>query len=143
SQRLLIPVTFAASHEECAALADHAETLAGFGLELSDMGGNTLAVRAVPAMLGKADVVSLAKDVLGELAQVGSSQTIEEHENHILATMSCHGSVRAGRQLTLPEMNALLRDMENTPRSNQCNHGRPTWVKLTLKELDALFLRGQ
>ena len=143
SQRLLIPVTFPASHEECAALADHAETLAGFGLELSDMGGNTLAVRAVPAMLGKADVVSLAKDVLGELAQVGSSQTIEEHENHILATMSCHGSVRAGRQLTLPEMNALLRDMENTPRSNQCNHGRPTWVKLTLKELDALFLRGQ
>ena len=143
SQRLLIPVTFAASHEEYAALADHADTLAGFGLELSDMGGNTLAVRAVPAMLGKADVVSLAKDVLGDLAQVGSSQTIEEHENHILATMSCHGSVRAGRQLTLPEMNALLRDMENTPRSNQCNHGRPTWVKLTLKELDALFLRGQ
>ena len=144
SQRLLIPVTFAASHEECAALADHADALAGFGLELSDMGGNnTLAVCAVPAMLGKADVVSLAKDVLGELAQVGSSQTIEEHENHILATMSCHGSVRAGRQLTLPEMNALLRDMENTPRSNQCNHGRPTWVKLTLKELDALFLRGQ
>lgn len=143
SQRLLIPVTFAASHEECATLADHADTLAGFGLELSDMGGNTLAVRAVPAMLGKADVVSLAKDVLGELAQVGSSQTIEEHENHILATMSCHGSVRAGRQLTLPEMNALLRDMESTPRSNQCNHGRPTWVKLTLKELDALFLRGQ
>ena len=143
SQRLLIPVTFAASHEECATLADHADTLAGFGLELSDMGGNTLAVRAVPAMLGKADVVSLVKDVLGELAQVGSSQTIEEHENHILATMSCHGSVRAGRQLTLPEMNALLRDMENTPRSNQCNHGRPTWVKLTLKELDALFLRGQ
>ena len=143
SQRLLIPVTFAASHEECATLADHADALAGFGLELSDMGGNTLAVRAVPAMLGKADVVSLAKDVLGELAQVGSSQTIEEHENHILATMSCHGSVRAGRRLTLPEMNALLRDMENTPRSNQCNHGRPTWVKLTLKELDALFLRGQ
>ena len=143
SQRLLIPVTFAASHEECAALSDHADTLAGFGLELSDMGSNTLAIRAVPAMLGKADVVSLAKDVLGELAQVGSSQTIEEHENHILATMSCHGSVRAGRQLTLPEMNALLRDMENTPRSNQCNHGRPTWVKLTLKELDALFLRGQ
>lgn len=143
SQRLLIPVTFAASHEECATLADHADALAGFGLELSDMGGNTLAVRAVPAMLGKADVVSLAKDVLGELAQVGSSQTIEEHENHILATMSCHGSVRAGRHLTLPEMNALLRDMENTPRSNQCNHGRPTWVKLTLKELDALFLRGQ
>ena len=138
SQRLLIPVTFAASHEECAALADHAEMLTGFGFGIVRHGGNTLAVRAVPAMLGKADVVSLAKDVLGELAQVGSNQTIEEHETTSLATMSCHGRP-PGRQLTLPEMNALLRDMENTPRSNQCNHGRPTWVKLTLKELDALF----
>lgn len=143
SQRLLIPVTFAAGHEECATLADYADNLRDFGLDISDMGGNTLAVRAVPAMLGKADVAALAKDVLQELAQTGASQTIEARENQILATMSCHGSVRAGRQLTLPEMNALLRDMENTPRSNQCNHGRPTWVKLTLKELDALFLRGQ
>ncbi|SUA36096.1 DNA mismatch repair protein [Neisseria zoodegmatis] len=143
TQRLLIPVTFAASHEETAALADHAEALRGFGLELSDMGGNTIAVRAVPAMLGKSDVASLARDMLREIAQNGSSQTIEARENQILSTMACHGSVRAGRQLTLPEMNALLRDMENTPRSNQCNHGRPTWVKLTLKELDALFLRGQ
>lgn len=143
SQRLLIPVTFAASHEECATLADHADTLQQYGFELSDMGGNTLAVRAVPNMLGKADVAALARDVLHELAQNGASQTIEARENQILATMSCHGSVRAGRQLTLPEMNALLRDMENTPRSNQCNHGRPTWVKLTLQELDALFLRGQ
>ncbi|WP_165007979.1 DNA mismatch repair endonuclease MutL [Neisseria yangbaofengii] len=143
SQRLLIPVTFAASHEECATLADHVETLQAFGLDMSDMGGNTIAVRAVPNMLGKADVAALAKDVLQELAQTGGSQTIAARENQILATMSCHGSVRAGRQLTIPEMNALLRDMENTPRSNQCNHGRPTWVKLTLKELDALFLRGQ
>ncbi|PJO77007.1 DNA mismatch repair endonuclease MutL [Neisseria brasiliensis] len=143
SQCLLIPVTFASSHEECATLADHAETLQAFGLDMSDMGGNTIAVRAVPNMLGKADVAALAKDVLQELAQTGESQTIAARENQILATMSCHGSVRAGRQLTIPEMNALLRDMENTPRSNQCNHGRPTWVKLTLKELDALFLRGQ
>ncbi|ASK26470.1 DNA mismatch repair endonuclease MutL [Neisseria chenwenguii] len=143
SQHLLIPVTFAATHEECAALADHADALKTYGLEVSDMGGNTLAVRAVPAMLGKSDVAALARDVLHELAQTGSSQTVEARENQILATMSCHGSVRAGRQLTIPEMNALLRDMERTPRSNQCNHGRPTWVKLTLKELDALFLRGQ
>ncbi|WP_416190612.1 DNA mismatch repair endonuclease MutL [Neisseria sp. CCUG12390] len=143
SQRLLIPVTFAASHEECATLADHTETLQAFGLDMSDMGGSTIAVRAVPNMLGKADVAALAKDVLHELAHTGASQTIEARENQLLATMSCHGSVRAGRRLTLPEMNALLRDMENTPRSNQCNHGRPTWVKLTLKELDALFLRGQ
>ncbi|MDO4907247.1 DNA mismatch repair endonuclease MutL [Neisseria sp.] len=143
SQRLLLPVTFQASHEETAALADHGEALRPFGLELSDMGGNTIAVRAVPAMLGKSDVAALARDMLREIAQTGSSRAIEARENQILSTMACHGSIRAGRRLTLPEMNALLRDMENTPRSNQCNHGRPTWVKLTLKELDALFLRGQ
>lgn len=143
SQRLLIPVTFAASHEECATAAEQADTLQNYGLEVSDMGGNTLAVRAVPAMLAKTDPAALVRDVLRELAETGSSQTVEALENRILSTMSCHGSIRAGRRLTLPEMNALLRDMENTPRSNQCNHGRPTWVKLTLKELDALFLRGQ
>ncbi|QNT59023.1 DNA mismatch repair endonuclease MutL [Neisseria musculi] len=143
SQRLLLPVTFEASHEETAALADHGEALRPFGLELSDMGGNTIAVRAVPAMLGKSDVAALARDMLREIAQAGSSRVVEVRENQILSTMACHGSIRAGRRLTLPEMNALLRDMENTPRSNQCNHGRPTWVKLTLKELDALFLRGQ
>ncbi len=143
AQQLLIPVTFAASHEETAALADHGDTLSEYGLELSDLGGNTLAVRAVPQMLGKSDVAALARDMLREIAEHGSAQSLEARENAILSTMACHGSVRAGRQLTLPEMNALLRDMERTPRSNQCNHGRPTWVKLTLKELDALFLRGQ
>ncbi|QEY26471.1 DNA mismatch repair endonuclease MutL [Neisseria zalophi] len=143
SQRLLIPVTFNASHEEMAAFSDHNEALRDFGLELSDMGNNTLAVRTVPAMLGKSDVAELARDMLKEIAQTGNTQTVEARENQILATMACHGSIRAGRQLTMPEMNALLRDMENTPRSNQCNHGRPTWVKLTLKDLDALFLRGQ
>lgn len=143
TQPLLIPVTFTASHEEIAALADHGEILREYGLELSDMGGNTIAVRAVPQMLGKADVAALARDMLHEIAHTGSAQTIEARENQMLATMACHGSVRAGRRLTLPEMNALLRDMERTPRSNQCNHGRPTWVKLSLKDLDALFLRGQ
>lgn len=143
SQQLLIPVTFAASHEEAAALADHGDTLREYGLDLSSLGGNTLAVRAVPQMLGKSDVAALARSMLHEIAQHGSAQSLEARENAILSTMACHGSVRAGRQLTLPEMNALLRDMERTPRSNQCNHGRPTWVKLTLKELDALFLRGQ
>ncbi|MFV2029970.1 DNA mismatch repair endonuclease MutL [Neisseria sp. S1] len=143
SQSLLIPVTFTASHEEIAALADHGEILREYGLELSDMGGNTIAVRAVPQMLGKSDVAALARDMLHEVAHTGSAQTIEARENQMLATMACHGSVRAGRQLTLPEMNALLRDMERTPRSNQCNHGRPTWVKLSLKDLDSLFLRGQ
>ena len=143
SQQLLIPVTFAASHEECATLADHTETLVEFGLEMSNMGGNTLAIRAVPQMLAKSNATALARDMLKEIAQTGSSQAVEARENQMLSTMACHGSVRAGRQLTLPEMNALLRDMECTPRSNQCNHGRPTWVKLTLKDLDTLFLRGQ
>lgn len=143
TQMLLIPVAFEASHAELAACADYAAELARYGLDLADLGNGQIAVRAVPQMLGKADVAALARDVLRELAAVGSSQTIEAKENQILGTMACHGSVRAGRQLTLPEMNALLRDMEATPRSNQCNHGRPTWVKLGLADLDALFLRGQ
>ena len=143
SQSLLIPVTFSAGHGEMATLADFGDELRRFGLDLSPIGENRIAVRAVPQMLGKSDVEQLARDMLREFAEVGASQEVEARENRILATMSCHGSIRAGRKLTLPEMNALLRDMEQTPRSNQCNHGRPTWVKLTLKELDALFLRGQ
>ena len=143
TQMLLIPPVFAASHTERAVLAEHGETLREYGLLLSDEGNGQIAVRSVPAMLGKADAVALAQNVLRELGSVGSSQTVESMENRIFATMACHGSVRAGRQLTLPEMNALLRDMENTPRSNQCNHGRPTWVHLALADLDALFLRGQ
>ena len=143
TQMLLIPVAFEASHAELAACADYAAELAQYGLDLADLGNGQIAVRAVPQMLGKSDVAALARDVLRELAAVGSSQTIEAKENQILSTMACHGSIRAGRQLTLPEMNALLRDMEATPRSNQCNNGRPTWVKLTLADLDGLFLRGQ
>ena len=143
SQQLLIPVSFEASHEEMAALAEHADLLRQYGLDCSAVGSRTIAVRAVPQMLGKADIPELARSMLQEAAHTGSIRTVEERENRILSTMACHGSVRAGRRLTLPEMNALLRDMENTPRSNQCNHGRPTWVKLTLTDLDALFLRGQ
>ena len=143
SQQLLIPVSFEASHEEMAALAEHADLLRQYGLDCSAVGSHTIAVRAVPQMLGKADIPELARSMLQEAAHTGSIRTVEERENRILSTMACHGSVRAGRRLTLPEMNALLRDMENTPRSNQCNHGRPTWVKLTLSDLDALFLRGQ
>ena len=143
SQALLIPVSFNASHEEMAALAEHGNHIKQFGLDLSALGSHTIAVRAVPQMLSKADVAELSRHILHEFAQIGTSHTITERENQILSTMACHGSVRAGRQLTLPEMNALLRDMENTPRSNQCNHGRPTWVRLSLQELDALFLRGQ
>ena len=143
SQQLLIPVSFEAGHEEMAALAEHADLLRQYGLDCSAVGSHTIAVRAVPQMLGKADIPELARSMLQEAAHTGSIRTVEECENRILSTMACHGSVRAGRRLTLPEMNALLRDMENTPRSNQCNHGRPTWVKLTLADLDSLFLRGQ
>ena len=143
SQQLLIPVSFEASHEEMAALAEHAVLLRQYGLDCSAVGSHTIAVRAVPQMLSKADIPELARSMLQEAAHTGSIRTVEERENRILSTMACHGSVRAGRRLTLPEMNALLRDMENTPRSNQCNHGRPTWVKLTLADLDSLFLRGQ
>ncbi len=143
SQTLLIPATFAASHQEMAALTEHQAELAAFGLDLSAIGHNRIAIRAVPAMLAQSDTVALAQQMLAEIAAHGATQAIEAQENHILATLACHGSVRAGRQLTLPEMNALLRDMERTPRANQCNHGRPTWVKLRLQDLDALFLRGQ
>lgn len=143
SQQLLIPVSFEATHEEMAALAEHPDLLRQYGLDCSAVGSHTIAVRAVPQMLGKTDISELARSMLQEAAHTGSIRTVEERENRILSTMACHGSVRAGRRLTLPEMNALLRDMENTPRSNQCNHGRPTWVKLTLADLDALFLRGQ
>ena len=143
SQPLLIPLTLAASHEEMAALAEHGDTLRGFGLDLSALGANTIAIRAVPHMLIQSDAATLARQMLADMAASGHSNAIAERENQILATLACHGSVRAGRKLTLPEMNALLRDMEQTERANQCNHGRPTWIKLRLQDLDALFLRGQ
>lgn len=143
SQQLLLPISINVSHEAVATLMEYSDEIRQFGLDLSAIGEQTIAVRAVPAMLIKSDITRLTQEVLHEFAQIGTSHVIEEQENRILATMSCHGSIRAGRQLTLPEMNALLRDMENTPRSNQCNHGRPTWVKLSLKDLDSLFLRGQ
>lgn len=143
SQMLLIPITFNASHTERATLAEYNHTLHEYGLNLTDLGNGQMAIKAIPAMLAKANAIELVQDVLRELAAVGQSQLIESLENQIISTMACHGSVRAGRQLTLPEMNALLRDMENTPRSNQCNHGRPTWIRIDLADLDALFLRGQ
>jgi DNA mismatch repair protein MutL len=143
SQMLLVPLNLAVSAKEAAAAEEHAEALAEWGLELSRSGPAGVVVRRIPALLEGADVGQLTRDVLAELAQHGSSRRLQELENELLSTMACHGSVRAGRRLTLPEMNALLREMEETERSGQCNHGRPTWTQLSLGELDRLFLRGR
>ncbi|WP_287925699.1 DNA mismatch repair endonuclease MutL [Diaphorobacter sp.] len=143
SQPLLIPATFAATPEEVATAEAHADTLPLLGLEISPFSPRTLAVRAVPTPLAQGDAVELARSVLAELSAHDASTVVQRAKNEILATMACHGAVRANRKLTLDEMNALLRQMEVTERSDQCNHGRPTWRQLSMKELDALFLRGR
>ncbi len=143
SQPLLIPATFAATPTEVAAAEVHAEALAALGLDVAPLSPGVLAVRAQPAALPDADPVALARAVLAELGEVDASRVVQRARDELLATMACHGAVRANRLLTLPEMNALLRDMERTERADQCNHGRPTWRQITLKELDGLFLRGR
>jgi DNA mismatch repair protein MutL len=143
AQPLLIPVTFAATPAEIATAEAHADTLRRLGLDIAPLSAKVLAVRERPALLAGGDVVELARGVLAELAQFDASHAIERAQHEILATMACHGAVRANRQLTIDEMNALLRDMERTERADQCNHGRPTWRQLTIRDLDALFLRGR
>ena len=143
SQQLLIPATFAATAQEVATTEAHADVLATLGMEISPFSPKTLAVRAVPTTLAQGDAVELARSVLAELAQHDASTVIQRAQNELLATMACHGAVRANRRLTLEEMNALLRQMEATERSDQCNHGRPTWRPLSIRDLDALFLRGR
>jgi DNA mismatch repair protein MutL len=143
SQPLLIPATFAATPTEVATVEACAEALAQLGLEISPLSAKTLAVRAVPTSLAQGDAVELARSVLVELAQHDASTVVQRAQNEILATMACHGAVRANRRLTLDEMNALLRQMEETERSDQCNHGRPTWRQMSMRDLDALFLRGR
>ncbi len=143
SQPLLIPATFAATPEEVATAEDSAVVLAMLGLELVPFSPKTLAVRAVPTTLSQGNPVELARSVLAELSQHDASTVVQRARNELLATMACHGAVRANRRLTLEEMNALLRQMEVTERSDQCNHGRPTWRQVSMKELDALFLRGR
>ncbi|MCE4555283.1 DNA mismatch repair endonuclease MutL [Pelomonas cellulosilytica] len=143
SQPLLIPISFAATAEEVAAAEQHADTLSKLGLDVSPLSTRTLAVRSRPALLAASDLVALTRELLAEMAQFDASSVLERAQHEILATMACHGAVRANRQLTLDEMNALLRDMEATERADQCNHGRPTWRQLDMRDLDALFLRGR
>jgi DNA mismatch repair protein MutL len=143
AQQLLVPEVIAVSEREAAAAEEHAGTLAACGLEVDRSGPRQVTARRIPALLEGADVAQLVRDVLAELAEHGSSRRLQELQNELLSTMACHGSVRAHRRLTIPEMNALLREMEATERSGQCNHGRPTWTQLSVAELDRLFLRGR
>lgn len=144
-QPLLVPVTFRVTGEEMGTFEEYGEALASLGLEVTAAGEAALAVRALPAVLAreKTDVEKLVTSVLADLAQYGTSTLTKEMRNKCLATMACHGSIRANRHLTVPEMQAILDDMPRTPRSDQCNHGRPTWTVVSIKELDKLFLRGQ
>jgi len=142
-QQLLIPVVFRADAIEVAAAQEHREALELLGLDLAAASPGHLAVRALPLMLSQDDAEPLARDVLRELVGYGASRALTEYRDALLSTMACHGAIRAGRRLSLAEMNALLRDMEVTQRADQCNHGRPTWVQLGLQDLDRLFLRGR
>jgi len=142
-QSLLLPLTFVATPQEVITAETHSELLSAIGFELAILSPATLAVRAVPALLADSDAVSLARDVLSEIENFGATHVVDEQRNKLLATMACHGSIRANRELAVSEMNALLRDMEETERSGQCNHGRPTWHEFTISMLDRLFMRGE
>ena len=146
-QPLLIPVSFNADRLEVATVneqnASGSNTLRQLGFEIAVLSPSTLAVRAVPTMLQNADAVQLARDVLKDCREYGASRVLTERRNELLGTMACHAAVRANRQLSIPEMNALLRDMEATERSGMCNHGRPTWFQVTMQDLDKMFMRGK
>ncbi|WP_074970682.1 DNA mismatch repair endonuclease MutL [Metapseudomonas otitidis] len=142
-QPLLVPESLAVSQREADCAEEHAAWFQRLGFELQRLGPETLAIRQTPALLKQAEVSQLVRDVLSDLLEYGTSDRIQAHLNELLATMACHGAVRANRRLTVPEMNGLLRDMEQTERSGQCNHGRPTWTQLGMDDLDKLFLRGR
>lgn len=142
-QPLLVPETLAMSQREADCAEEHAQWFQRLGFELQRLGPETVAIRQIPALLKQAEANRLVQDVLADLMEYGTSDRIQAHLNELLGTMACHGAVRANRRLAIPEMNALLRDMENTERSGQCNHGRPTWTQMGLDDLDKLFLRGR
>ena len=143
SQPLLVPMAITLEQSEIVVWESHQEIFNKLGFEMDSLGPEQLRVTAVPALLVKSNIVQLVNDMIADLAVAGQTQQVEERINEILSTMACHGSVRANRQLTIAEMNALLREMELTERSDQCNHGRPTWVQLSMEQLDSLFMRGK
>lgn len=143
SQPLLVPLSVAVSEKEAACVEESAEVFSSLGFLIERAGPESILVRQVPVILNQSDVESLIRDVLSDVLEFGSSERIRHSINEILSTMACHGSVRANRKLSIPEMNALLRQMEETERSGQCNHGRPTWAAMSLGDLDKLFMRGQ
>ncbi|MCS3469614.1 DNA mismatch repair protein MutL [Pseudomonas sp. JUb42] len=142
-QPLLVPESIAVSQREADCAEEHMATFQQLGFELQRLGPESLAIRQIPALLKQAEANRLVHDVLADLMEYGTSDRVQAHMNELLGTMACHGAVRANRRLAIPEMNALLRDMENTERSGQCNHGRPTWTQMGLDDLDKLFLRGR
>ncbi|MEO6928087.1 MAG: DNA mismatch repair endonuclease MutL, partial [Casimicrobiaceae bacterium] len=143
TQPLLVPATFVADALDVATVSEQRATLDRLGFDISIIGPATLAVRAIPALLKDADAATLARAVLHDVREYGASEVLTQHRDDLLSTMACHAAVRAHRNLTLPEMNALLRQMEATERAGQCNHGRPTWYRLSLPDLDRLFMRGR
>ncbi len=143
AQPLLIPVTLCVSEQEASQVEEHLEFFHSLGLGIERMGPETLAIKQVPEVLKKADVAQIIHDIIADLATLGESKRLEETMNHIMGNMACKAAIKANHRLTLPEMNAILRAMEVVPRSGQCNHGRPTWIQLTLEELDKFFLRGR
>jgi DNA mismatch repair protein MutL len=142
-QRLLIPAVFPVGSREMAVVEECAEVLAGMGFEVAAAGPLEIAVRSVPALLANAPIADLMRRLLEELREFPASEVVTARRNELLSTMACHGAVHANRSLTIPEMNALLREMEATDRADQCNHGRPSWTQLSLAELDRFFMRGQ
>ena len=142
-QQLLVPEVLQVTPAQAEAAEEHAAEFAALGFVVTRLAPDQLALRAVPSLLSGRDPASVVRDVLSDLVETGHSRRVEESINHLLGTMACHAAVRAQRSLTLPEMNALLREMERTDRADQCNHGRPTWVRLSLSDLDRLFMRGR